>query len=65
MLSRDITEGLVSFRRIYPNQPDPNWPVHAEDGEFVSIVDLNDFADKRICLSIPARERANCHREQS
>jgi hypothetical protein len=65
MLSRDITEGLISFRRIYSNQPDPNRPVHVEDGNFVAIVNLDDFADKRICTSIPASERANHHREQS
>jgi hypothetical protein len=65
MLSRDITEELISFRRIYSNQPDPNWPVHVEDGDFVTIVDLNDFAHKRICTSIPASERPNRHREQS
>jgi len=65
MLSRDITKGLVSFGRIYSNQPDPNWPVHVEDSDFVAIVDLNDFADKRICPSIPTSQRANHHREQS
>jgi hypothetical protein len=64
MLSRDIAEGLISFRRIYSNQPDPNRPVHIEDGDFVTIVDLNDFADKRICTRVPASERANRHREQ-
>jgi len=65
MLSCNVSEGLISFRRIHSNQPDPNWAIHVEDGDFIAIVNLNDFAGKRICTSIPARKRANRQSEQS